>query len=94
MCYTGNVGGTEHQSGALMAKPNPDQTVESELKVVRRLLALSLIDGKKQREQIELLAAAGMDRHEIAELVGTTANTVSVEISNLRKSRRMHGRRT
>jgi CRP-like cAMP-binding protein len=77
-----------------MAKPNPDQTVESELKVVRRLLALSLIDGKKQREQIELLTTAGMDRHEIAELVGTTANTVSVEISNLRKNRRMRGRRT
>jgi len=68
-----------------MAKPNPDATVESELKVTRRLLALSLIDGKKQREQIALLATAGMDRHEIAELVGTTAGTVSVEISNLRK---------
>jgi CRP-like cAMP-binding protein len=71
-----------------------DQKLESELRIVRRLLALSLIDGKKQREQIELLAAAGMDRHEIAELVGTTAGTVSVEISNLRKSRRMRGRRT
>jgi CRP-like cAMP-binding protein len=70
-----------------MAKPHPDATVESELKVVRRLLALSLIDGKKQREQIALLASAGMDRHEIAELVGTTAGTVSVEISNLRKRR-------
>jgi CRP-like cAMP-binding protein len=71
-----------------------DQKLESELRIVRRLLALSLIDGKKQREQIELLAAAGLDRHEIAELVGTTAGTVSVEISNLRKSRRMRGRRT
>ena len=77
-----------------MAKPNPDTTVESELKVVSRLIALSLIDGKKQREQIALLATAGMDRHEIAELVGTTANTVSVEISNLKKNRRARGRRT
>lgn len=79
-----------------MAKPNPDSTVESELRVVRRLLALSLIDGKKQREQIALLAAAGMDRHEIAELVGTTAGTVSVEISNLkkRKSKESRGRRS
>ena len=77
-----------------MAKPHPDVTVESELKVVSRLIALSLIDGKKQREQIALLATAGMDRHEIAELVGTTANTVSVEISNLKKNRRARGRRT
>ena len=78
-----------------MAKPNPGTTVESELKVVRRLLALSLIDGKKQREQIELLATAGMDRHEIAELVGTTANTVSVETSHLRKRKAevLRGRR-
>jgi CRP-like cAMP-binding protein len=70
-----------------MAKQNEDSTLEAELKIVRRLLALSLIDGKKNREQIALLAASGMDRHEIAELVGTTAGTVSVEISNLKKRR-------
>ena len=79
-----------------MAKPNPDTTVESELKIVRRLLALILMEGKKKREQIELLAAAGMDRHDIAELVGTTAGSVSVEISNLkkRKSEESRGRRS
>jgi CRP-like cAMP-binding protein len=71
-----------------------EQKLESELRIVRRLLALSLIGGKKQREQIKLLAAAGMDRHEIAELVGTTAGTVSVEISNLRKQKVLHGRRS
>jgi CRP-like cAMP-binding protein len=72
-----------------------EQKLESELRIVRRLLALSLIEGKKQREQIALLATAGMDRHEIAELVGTTAGTVSVEISNLkkRKSEESRGRR-
>ena len=71
-----------------------DWKLETELRIVRRLLALSLIDGKKQREQIKLLATAGMDRHEIAELLGTTAGTVSVEISNLRKQGVMRGRRT
>ncbi len=72
-----------------------EQKLENELRIVRRLLALSLIEGKKQREQIALLATAGMDRHEIAELVGTTAGTVSVEISNLkkRKSEESRGRR-
>jgi DNA-binding NarL/FixJ family response regulator len=73
-----------------------EQKLETELRIVRRLLALSLIEGKKQREQIALLATAGMDRHEIAELVGTTAGTVSVEISNLkkRKSEESRGRRS
>lgn len=77
-------------------KQNPDATSETESKVVRRLLALSLIDGKKQREAIALLSIAGMDRHEIAEMVGTTAGTVSVEISNIRKrkSEVLRGRRT
>jgi CRP-like cAMP-binding protein len=72
-----------------------ERKLENELRIVRRLLALSLIEGKKQREQIALLATAGMDRHEIAELVGTTAGTVSVEISNLkkRKSEESRGRR-
>jgi DNA-binding NarL/FixJ family response regulator len=73
-----------------------EQKLENELRIVRRLLALSLVEGKKQREQIALLATAGMDRHEIAELVGTTAGTVSVEISNLkkRKSEESRGRRS
>lgn len=79
-----------------MANPNAESTLENELRILRRLLALALIDGKRNREQIALLAAAGMDRHEIAELVGTTAGTVSVEISNLkrRKSEESRGRRS
>ena len=77
-----------------MEKRSQDSTLEAELKMVRRLLALSLIEGKKKREQIELLAAAGMDRHDIAELVGTTAGSVSVEISNMKKSGVLRGRRT
>ena len=77
-----------------MVNKDSDRKLEAELGIVRRLLALSLIDGKKQREQIKLLASAGMDRHEIAELVGTAAGTVSVEISNLRKQGVLHGRRT
>ena len=71
-----------------------EQKLESELRIIRRLLALSLIEGKKQREQIKLLASAGLDRHEIAELVGTTAGTVSVEMSNLKKQGTRRGRRT
>lgn len=77
-----------------MVDSDYEQKLESELRIIRRLFALSLIDGKKQREQIKLLASAGMDRHEIAELVGTTAGTVSVEMSNLKKQGARRGRRT
>lgn len=77
-----------------MTNHDLEKSVAGELRTLRRLLALSLIEGKKQREQIRLLAAAGLDRHEIAELLGTTAGTVSVEISNLRKHGALHGRRT
>jgi DNA-binding NarL/FixJ family response regulator len=75
-----------------MRKQNQNSAPETELKLIRRLLALSLIEGKTNREQIALLAAAGMDRHEIAELVGTTAGTVSVEISNLKKRKSKESR--
>lgn len=74
---------------------NRDEELDlaGELNKLRRLLALSVIDGKKQREQIRLLSSAGLDRHEIADLLGTTAGTVSVEISNFRKSGVLRGRK-
>jgi CRP-like cAMP-binding protein len=59
--------------------------IQAELRAVKRLLALSIADGKKQTDQIRLLATAGLDRHEIADLLGTTPLTVSVVSSNLRK---------
>jgi CRP-like cAMP-binding protein len=69
-----------------MAKNNEaDHERKGDMGILRRLVALSLVDGKKQREQIRLLGVAGLDRHEIAELLGTTPLTVSVEISNMRK---------
>lgn len=65
----------------------------ADLRVLRRLLALSLVDGKKQKDQIRLLAVAGLDRHEIAELLGTTALTVSVAISNMRREGAIRGKK-
>jgi hypothetical protein len=50
-----------------------------------RLLAISVIGDKKQRDQIAILSRAGLDRHEIAGILGTTPGTVSVEISVLKK---------
>ena len=73
-----------------------DLNLVHELRVIRGVFALSLIEGKKNCESISILASAGMDRHPLAELVGTTANTVSVEIwtEKRRKSRGQHGGRS
>jgi len=79
-----------------MAKQDWETKLENELRIVRRLLALALTQGKAKGQQIQLLSDAGMDRQEIAQLVGTTVGTVSVEVSNLKKrrSKGAHGRRT
>jgi CRP-like cAMP-binding protein len=79
-----------------MSNHDSDTKLENEFRIVRRLLALSLIQGKPKGQQIQLLSDAGMERQEIAQLVGTTVGTVSVEVSNLKKRRSKvtRGRRT
>ena len=62
--------------------------ISDQLSQLTRLVALCVIAGKKQRDQISILARAGLDRHEIAEVLGTTPGTVSVELSILKKHRR------
>ena len=49
------------------------------------LVAIGLLGGKTQREQIRLLSKGGFPPREIAELVGTTPNTVRVELTAIRK---------
>lgn len=51
------------------------------------LLALILIRDRKQTEQIDLLHRVGFQSAEIAALLGTTRNTVSVQISVNRRGR-------
>jgi DNA-directed RNA polymerase specialized sigma24 family protein len=50
------------------------------------LLAVNLVkDSKNQKEKITTLSAFGFKPAEIAKLIGTTANTVSVALSDLKK---------
>ena len=63
---------------------------EERLDMLVRLSAIALIDGKKQRDQVRLLSMAGMAPKEIAELIGTTPNTVNVALTSLRKAKRMN----
>jgi tRNA A22 N-methylase len=52
-----------------------------------RLSAIGLINGRKQKDQIRLLSIAGMGPAQIAELIGTTPNTVNVVLSGLRRTK-------
>ena len=82
-----------------MAKNDGDQgdwrsqEILAELRVIRRLLAITVIEDKKQKDQVRILAAAGLDRNEIAGLLRTTPMTVSVTISNRRKEGTIRGRK-
>jgi len=64
------------------AEPNED------LRVVARLQALTLIQGKNQREAIELLARSGMNRGEIARVCGTSADVVSVRLAEAKRKKK------
>ena len=64
--------------------------LEKKIELLTRLVAIGLVNGKNQQEQIRLLSIAGMKPAEIADLIGTTGNTVNVALSALRKSSKMN----
>lgn len=61
------------------------------LDVLIRLKAMELCAEGTQREKIAILDMAGLQPKEIAEMLGTTSNTVSVALSNIRKDRKQTG---
>ncbi len=64
-----------------------EQLVLEKLDRLLRVLAISVTKGMKQNEQIALLDRAAFPPKEIAALLGTTSNTVSVALTNLRKAK-------
>lgn len=70
-----------------------DQTItelKQKIDILIRLSAISVVYGKKQKDQIRLLSIAGMSPSEIANFVGTTPNTVNVALSAFRKEKRLN----
>jgi DNA-binding CsgD family transcriptional regulator len=61
------------------------EDLKKKMELLVRLFAIHLVNGKSQREQIRLLSIAGMGPKDIADLLGTTPNTVNVALSALRK---------
>ena len=67
---------------------NESVALLARLEILLRLTAIGLCAARPQRESIDLLAKAGFAPREIAGLLDTTSNTVSVTISALRRERR------
>lgn len=63
------------------------RSIETKLDLLLRLTALQMTAGMKQGPAIQLLAAAGIERRVIAELLDTTPNTVSVTLSTSKKAK-------
>lgn len=63
----------------------------AELRRISILLALNLTKGQPQSDQIEVLATVGFKPKEIADILDTTPNTVSVTLS--RRERRNKSKR-
>jgi DNA-directed RNA polymerase specialized sigma24 family protein len=60
--------------------------ISTKMDQIIRLLALNLVkDMETQKEQILTLASFDFGPSEIAELIGTTSNTVNVTLSRAKK---------
>jgi len=62
-----------------------ENQILAEVKKISRVLTLMATKDLAQREKIGLLSGLGLQPREIAELVGTTPNTVSVTLSSMRR---------
>ncbi len=74
------------------------EEIVTKLDSVIRLLALDIImrmdaESCTKTDQIARLGAAGIDRNTIADIVGTTPETVSVTLSQLKSERSKASRR-
>jgi DNA-directed RNA polymerase specialized sigma24 family protein len=72
---------------------NTNELLVHKLDLILRILAVLATRDMKQREQIALLSKAGLQPKDIATLLGTSSNTVRVELVALRKSKRGKGRK-
>lgn len=62
-----------------------EQLMLDKIDKILRILAVIATKGMKQRDQIALLSEAGFQPKDIADLLGTSSNTVRVELVALRR---------
>jgi len=64
-------------------------TLINKLDMIVRLLTITIVkDAKSQKQKILMLSSHGFRPSEIADLLGTTANTVRVTLSKAKERRR------
>lgn len=64
------------------------EIVEQKLQILINLQARALVrDYDKQIEKIDFLSSCGIGNQDIAEILGTTPNTVSVAKAKLKKTK-------
>jgi len=71
-----------------------DEDILKEIKHIKRLLVLLCTKDVDQKRQIHMLNSVGFQPKEIAELIGTTANTVRVGKSRIKKERKIDKQKT
>lgn len=64
------------------------EEINEKLEKITKLLALQLSSNKNNTEFMKSLASAGFKPKEIARLIGTTPNTVSVSLHKIKKGKR------
>jgi len=65
-----------------------EEQILAQLDQIRRILVVIATKGAKQRDQIAILDQVGLPPKGIADLLGTSSNTVRVELVGLRRARR------
>lgn len=68
-----------------------EEKVLAKLDHIIKLMVLAMTDGKPQVERVRLLAGVGFKPKEIADILGTTPNTVSVTLLAIRKAKARKG---
>ena len=71
-----------------------DDDLGNKLDTIIQLVAVALVENKQeQREQIRVLALAGLAPSRIAEILGTSGNSVNGAIAKMRKTKQLPARR-
>lgn len=75
-----------------MPEPDGIAGIATKLDVLIRLQATSMVERLgTQRERIAFLNKAGLSPKTIAEILGTTSNTVSVSLAKMKKGNAENG---
>jgi DNA-binding NarL/FixJ family response regulator len=69
-----------------------ERSLEKIAKILAGLLLRDIEDGE-QKQRIKRLKQCGFNNVEIADMLGTTTNTVAVALHSLRRSRKRKGTR-